>query len=460
MRLPEQEIIAGLQHPSLFVREYVAEYLADCNRTQADVTRLLIAAIEQFGWSEVLQFPHRVASFEVDESSLPWLFAQMERRDEGAPTENLRWHLAGMLAHAPIAIARPHLSDILAIEAMHRTRTNFQENRTNAELLELRNNLWDLSEDECWRRLEEHCHDVADVETFEDADIPLAAALIEQIARAEGRARDRALKELERADPFDDQENPWLPGLMINLAGRLRLEAAAPLIYRQFARDWDWYNEEIMQALKKIGGPAVTALVADNYVGSQEHVRIYSWGILEDVHHDRSVDDILRILPHENDEENRGQLGVALASHFDERGVEPALEIYREDPDDPERSTVIGRLYAHACLANLDRPEKEQWLEWLERDWESLKGTYSQLDGLAEALLRRERNDWSDEDWSDDDEFATAALGSLMTQHDEIESYRPMQPIVRETTRVGRNERCPCGSGKKYKNCCLRRDAD
>ncbi len=29
-------------------------------------------------------------------------------------------------------------------------------------------------------------------------------------------------------------------------------------------------------------------------------------------------------------------------------------------------------------------------------------------------------------------------------------------PYVRETPRIGRNEPCPCGSGKKYKKCCGR----
>ena len=27
--------------------------------------------------------------------------------------------------------------------------------------------------------------------------------------------------------------------------------------------------------------------------------------------------------------------------------------------------------------------------------------------------------------------------------------------IVREYKKIGRNDKCPCGSGKKYKNCCL-----
>ena len=29
------------------------------------------------------------------------------------------------------------------------------------------------------------------------------------------------------------------------------------------------------------------------------------------------------------------------------------------------------------------------------------------------------------------------------------------KPVTRKTTKkVGRNQPCPCGSGKKYKNCC------
>ena len=30
--------------------------------------------------------------------------------------------------------------------------------------------------------------------------------------------------------------------------------------------------------------------------------------------------------------------------------------------------------------------------------------------------------------------------------------------IKRSTAKIGRNEECPCGSGKKYKKCCLDKD--
>ncbi len=30
----------------------------------------------------------------------------------------------------------------------------------------------------------------------------------------------------------------------------------------------------------------------------------------------------------------------------------------------------------------------------------------------------------------------------------------PPEPVRREAPKVGRNEACPCGSGKKFKKCC------
>lgn len=33
--------------------------------------------------------------------------------------------------------------------------------------------------------------------------------------------------------------------------------------------------------------------------------------------------------------------------------------------------------------------------------------------------------------------------------------YQNRKPSVREYKKIGRNDKCPCGSGKKYKKCCL-----
>jgi len=60
---------------------------------------------------------------------------------------------------------------------------------------------------------------------------------------------------------------------------------------------------------------------------------------------------------------------------------------------------------------------------------------------------------------------AEAQAAQANYQHAEAESMTadpsqsaeeepaPAQPFVREEKKVGRNEPCPCGSGKKYKQC-------
>jgi preprotein translocase subunit SecA len=34
------------------------------------------------------------------------------------------------------------------------------------------------------------------------------------------------------------------------------------------------------------------------------------------------------------------------------------------------------------------------------------------------------------------------------------EADEKKKPVVRKQRKIGRNEPCPCGSGKKYKKCC------
>jgi len=33
--------------------------------------------------------------------------------------------------------------------------------------------------------------------------------------------------------------------------------------------------------------------------------------------------------------------------------------------------------------------------------------------------------------------------------------HAPVEQFVRAAPKIGRNDPCPCGSGKKYKKCCL-----
>lgn len=61
---------------------------------------------------------------------------------------------------------------------------------------------------------------------------------------------------------------------------------------------------------------------------------------------------------------------------------------------------------------------------------------------------------------------ATAAGGQVRAQQEAAiaASQQPTEPVKREPVRntgrkVGRNDPCPCGSGKKFKSCCMNREA-
>lgn len=60
-----------------------------------------------------------------------------------------------------------------------------------------------------------------------------------------------------------------------------------------------------------------------------------------------------------------------------------------------------------------------------------------------------------------EDELPTsAAIGSNIDMSKYVRP-RKTRTIIRENIKkIGRNDPCPCGSGKKYKNCCLKEGND
>jgi len=83
-------------------------------------------------------------------------------------------------------------------------------------------------------------------------------------------------------------------------------------------------------------------------------------------------------------------------------------------------------------------------------------------DEVNEELTRRERFDelidylvgWAWFNVSDPRELAPVDVAD-----DDLDD-EPEEPYVRGGRKIGRNEPCPCGSGKKYKKCCLTAGSD
>lgn len=90
---------------------------------------------------------------------------------------------------------------------------------------------------------------------------------------------------------------------------------------------------------------------------------------------------------------------------------------------------------------DVDFPEREQWeqetAEERQRSKEFAIDPFGPVDEPEEG----------DFDWDDE-----------LDEEEWVEPVRPPETVVREEPKIGRNDPCPCGSGKRYKKCCLHRD--
>ena len=66
------------------------------------------------------------------------------------------------------------------------------------------------------------------------------------------------------------------------------------------------------------------------------------------------------------------------------------------------------------------------------------------------------RTSASKEDYKDDSEPSGNGRGNMPGAAPKAEKTGKQETVKRDMPKVGRNDPCPCGSGKKYKNCCGR----
>ncbi len=178
---------------------------------------------------------------------------------------------------------------------------------------------------------------------------------------------------------------------------------------------------------------------------------------------------------------NRQQLGVY--EFIDEVDEEELAEILRQIPGvevdlkgsitrTAEGRRIRGRLKVeyHAVLlvAEAEQEEEHKWLNSIIklRDQEPTVMGEEDLRAQGRWLLRTEAHKRGtvipEKTLEAMVEKGVAKIKAAAHQKPFDPDDPEMQPFIRskqkQTGKVGRNERCPCGSGKKFKHCCLLRN--
>jgi len=148
-------------------------------------------------------------------------------------------------------------------------------------------------------------------------------------------------------------------------------------------------------------------------------------------------------------------------------GEPPVLLLYPKDGDEDSPSDYLP--WCQAYLAGVDAAE-EDWFEALgeeeAEDDEEIRDEITYLDerlfplmvltGEAEAAAREHGEEWPEDE--DLDEVNNDCEEDLPQAVTDIYRFwlakRGMETIRRDEPKVGRNDPCHCGSGKKFKQCC------
>lgn len=129
------------------------------------------------------------------------------------------------------------------------------------------------------------------------------------------------------------------------------------------------------------------------------------------------------------------------------------LENLELDDDDPNCRYVDD--YEH-WLNEISEFDNDDEYEDEDEYWDEEDEEYDEYDDqdLLRSFARRRSMDVEYYEQDDQD------LDPGMIASDSGSGYSEPQPIRREQALVGRNDPCPCGSGKKFKKCCLKKQGE
>ena len=251
----------------------------------------------------------------------------------------------------------------------------------------------------------------------------------------------------EKIEDLESNPKVWMETFAVRMAGEMRLEPAIPLIItklKERGEEAKWLNELCESALVKIGGDATIQAVADLYRQGDWHLRMAACNVLEHIHSDLAVTTALGFLPTEEDGTIRAFLAGGLPSHFAFEAIEPLRQMvidgnYDETDADLKRDVVIA-----AKLMGVAFPELEQWKLEVEEKRLEIETRLLEQD-TQRLLLEQER-------LARELREVKAKEQSLRRQLAEKQSQQ--EPTSKK---IGRNDPCPCGSGKKFKKCCIRK---
>ena len=450
MRYPEDKIKEAILHPDRDVRDTAIRYFYSSTSPDQTLMPLAIQAIERYGRTKAFSFTHYLNLLPQTGQTIGWVIAELRRDVEGRPEERHFYYLnlSRLLCHADVRLVAQHAPDIL-----HARHFDPKEQVAFRERLEM----YGWKAERCWQALRQYCQANRDKNNFEDFDLGHALRIIEALARQPHDNQGQIVGLLaEKVHDFRHDARKWLQPLMANLAGEMRLHEAIPPLVGNLGHQYSFLADQSMFALAKIGSDDVVAAVCDQFRRGPRDFRLWASDLLCKIHLDSTVQRVLELLPGETDLAVHLNLCEALLDHFSFEGVEPARRLIKEHELAPDLRRLRWSLIAVCKIMGSRFPEFEVWQEQANRDAQEEWAKMQEIQKMAYeaggdmALLVRKLKAQLPEQ-----QVERKSLEAEVAEQERLLARRPSLRPTRPN-RIGRNDPCPCGSGRKFKHCCMR----
>ncbi len=429
MRLPEAKIKEAIVHPDKLVRQEALLYFAECYSRDAEVMPLAIKAIETYGRRHTFQYVYVLPQLAQTEASIEWAIKELHREeDQSEDRDNYFPALSRLLCSAEPQILQPRADEILQAPGfLKELAPDFRER--------LQLTSWEA--EQSWEELEQVCAKGVGKEYSSDMDFDHASRVVEALARKGEKYVDRILDLLgQKIEDFETDPMTWLEIFLVMLAGEMRLERAVPLIIKKLHECGEILSEQCVEALGKIGTDAAAEALTEGWLEAVWDYRLYATSALQKVHSDATVRKCLDLLSQDKELDIRTHLADALLGQYAEEGIEPVREMVQRRAYDSTCTDLMRKLVAVSTVLGLTFPEYPIWKRDAEEKMVKQERRMKEMRGVFESPVK-----------------PSLPPKPSPARHDFLE--RKPTPVLSAEKHVGRNDPCPCGSGKKFKKCCM-----
>ena len=406
----------GLSHKDPFVRNDSIAMLRDNPRHTIRDGHEILSQLEAHG-PERYEYLHLVCGFPLDDEGVNKLAAICRKWSSHGFREEVarlfQWFLDGPETYFPKAIA-------LAKE-IYKPIKGFShlDPQKLIATMEYRMSLSQASSESLLKELEDEVESIGVPSDFPHSEWGVIELMCEAVGKyaelEEARKITKDWLELS-IDPVEETGTEWKILTAVRLAGILQLTDSAEQLIDLLEHDWAFLNEEIERAFTQMNDENALGCIFKRWPSLPDYGKLFLSTPLEMLYPSRFRHFYLQAINDgETDSDCGFSLSIALMNLGDRDAIDTVIRHYWDyDLRDPEVLENASHLRTH-------------------------------------LILRNYRTDLA------------AEIGVLLFEREKRKPtpttlpFTPQTPFLPPNTgiKVGRNDPCPCGSGKKYKKCCL-----